>query len=326
MTIATRRIARGAAAAALLFAALLPAALAQAWPSRPLRIIVPFAPGGVTDMVSRTMAQGLTAELGQPVIVENRAGASGIPGAEAAAKADPDGYTLMMGNISTLAINAAVFEKLPYDPQKSFAPISMVARQPLLVVVNPAVPAKTIDELIKLGKAKPNSLNFGSAGASLRLATEAFNQATGIKMTHVPYKGSGPAMTDLVAGHIEVLFDAFSSLYPFVQDGKVRALAITSAKRSPLAPELPTLTELGLPKVDVTSWQAIVVPAGVPPAVSARLVDAVHKVLAKPAIQAQLAKQGVEPVPSTPQELSTYADAEMKRWKAVAQTAGVKPE
>jgi tripartite-type tricarboxylate transporter receptor subunit TctC len=142
----------------------------------------------------------------------------------------------------------------------------------------------------------------------------------------VPYKGSGPAMTDLVAGHIEVLFDAFSSLYPFVQDGKVRALAITSAKRSPLAPELPTLTELGLPKVDVTSWQAIVVPAGVPPAVSARLVDAVHKVLAKPAIQAQLAKQGVEPVPSTPQELSTYADAEMKRWKAVAQTAGVKPE
>jgi tripartite-type tricarboxylate transporter receptor subunit TctC len=326
MTPSNRRSVLGATAAALVIAALTPAALAQALPTKPLRIIVPFAPGGVTDMVSRTMAQGLTAELGQPVIVENRAGASGIPGAEAAAKADPDGYTLMMGNISTLAINAAVFEKLPYDPQKSFAPISMVARQPLLVVVNPAVPGKTIDELIKLGKAKPNSLNFGSAGASLRLATEAFNQATGIKMTHVPYKGSGPAMTDLVAGHIEVLFDAFSSLYPFVQDGKVRALAITSAKRSPLAPELPTLTELGLPKVDVTSWQAIVVPAGVPPAVSARLVDAVHKVLAKPAIQAQLAKQGVEPVPSTPQELSTYADAEMKRWKAVAQTAGVKPE
>jgi tripartite-type tricarboxylate transporter receptor subunit TctC len=232
----------------------------------------------------------------------------------------------MMGNISTLAINAAVFEKLPYDPQKSFAPISMVARQPLLVAVNPAVPAKSIDELVKLGKAKPNSLNFGSAGASLRLATEAFNQATGLKMTHVPYKGSGPAMTDLIAGHIEVLFDAFSSLYPFVQEGKVRALAITSAKRSPLAPELPTLTELGFPKVDVTSWQAIVVPAGVPPAVRAPLVDAVHKVLAKPAIQAQLAKQGVEPVSSTPQELATYTEAEMKRWKAIAQVAGVKPE
>jgi len=325
MTLPSRRSALGAAAA-LIAALCSPVAQAQAWPSKPLRIIVPFAPGGVTDMVSRIMAQGLTAELGQPVIVENRAGASGIPGAEAAAKADPDGYTLMMGNISTLAINAAVFEKLPYDPQKSFAPISMVARQPLLVAVNPAVLAKSIDELVKLGKAKPNSLNFGSAGASLRLATEAFNQATGLKMTHVPYKGSGPAMTDLIAGHIEVLFDAFSSLYPFVQEGKVRALAITSAKRSPLAPELPTLTELGFPKVDVTSWQAIVVPAGVPPAVRAPLVDAVHKVLAKPAIQAQLAKQGVEPVSSTPQELATYTEAEMKRWKAIAQVAGVKPE
>jgi len=325
MTLPNRRVAVGAAAA-LMAALFSPLTRAQAWPSKPLRIIVPFAPGGVTDMVSRVMAQGLTAELGQTVIVENRAGASGIPGAEAAAKADPDGHTLMMGNISTLAINAAVFEKLPYDPQKSFAPISMVARQPLLVAVHPSVPAKSIDELVKLGKAKPNSLNFGSAGASLRLATEAFNQATGLKMTHVPYKGSGPAMTDLIAGHIEVLFDAFSSLYPFVQEGKVRALAITSAKRSPLAPELPTLTELGLPKVDVTSWQAIVVPAGVPPAASARLVDAVHKVLAKPAIQAQLAKQGVEPVSSTPQELASYADAEMKRWKAVAIAAGIKPE
>jgi len=325
MNIPNRRIVL-AAAAALLSAGMLPPALAQAWPGKPLRIIVPFAPGGVTDMVSRTMAQGLSAELGQTVVVENRAGASGISGAEAAAKADPDGYTLMMGNISTLAINAAVFEKLPYDPQKSFTPISMVARQPLLVAVNPALPAKTIPELIKLGKAKPNSLNFGSAGASLRLATEAFNQAAGLKMTHVPYKGSGPAMTDLIAGHIEVLFDAFSSLYPFVQEGKVRALAITSARRSPLAPELPTLTELGLPKVEVTSWQALVAPAGVPPAVSERLVDAVHKVLAKPAVQAQLARQGVEPVSSTPQELARYADEEMKRWKAVAQAAGVKPE
>ena len=182
-------------------------AFAQAYPTKPLKLIVPFAPGGVTDMVSRVMAQGLTAELGQTVIVENRAGASGIVGADAAAKSPPDGYTLMMGNISTLAINAAVFTRLPYDPQTSFEPISMVARQPLVVAVNPNVPVKTIAELVAYAKAN-NKLNFGSAGASLQLATEAFNQAAGIQMTHVPYKGSGPAMTDLVAGHIEVLFDA----------------------------------------------------------------------------------------------------------------------
>jgi tripartite-type tricarboxylate transporter receptor subunit TctC len=312
--------------AALLALSPLGSALAQTFPTKPLRIIVPFAPGGVTDMVGRTMAQGLTAELGQTVIVENRAGASGIPGAELAAKADPDGYTLMMGNISTLAINAAVFAKLPYDPQKSFAPISMVARQPLLVAVNAGVPARNVAELVKLSKDKPNSLNFGSAGASLRLATEAFNQSAGITMTHVPYKGSGPAMTDLVAGHIQVLFDAFSSLYPFVQEGKLRALAITSAKRSPLAPELPTLTELGYPAVEVNSWQAIVVPAGVPAPIAARLTEAVHKVLASPAIQQQLGKQGVEPSPSSPQELARYAAEELTRWKAVAHKAGVKPE
>jgi len=186
---------------------------AQNYPAKSVKIIVPFAPGGVTDMVSRVMAQGLTLELGQAVIIENRAGASGIVGADAAARSAPDGYTLMMGNISTLAINSAVFAKLPYDPQTSFEPISMVARQPLVVAVNPNVPVKTIGELVAYAKAN-NKLNFGSAGASLQLATEAFNQAAGIQMTHVPYKGSGPAMTDLVAGHIEVLFDAFSSLYP----------------------------------------------------------------------------------------------------------------
>lgn len=171
---------------------------AQNYPAKSVKIIVPFAPGGVTDMVSRVMAQGLTLELGQAVIVENRAGASGIVGADAAARSAPDGYTLMMGNISTLAINSAVFAKLPYDPQTSFEPISMVARQPLVVAVNPNVPVKTIGELVAYAKAN-NKLNFGSAGASLQLATEAFNQAAGIQMTHVPYKGSGPAMTDLQA-------------------------------------------------------------------------------------------------------------------------------
>jgi tripartite-type tricarboxylate transporter receptor subunit TctC len=299
-------------------------AFAQAYPNKPLKIIVPFAPGGVTDMVSRVMAQGLSVELGQAVVVENRAGASGIVGAEVTAKSAPDGYTLMMGNISTLAINAAVFAKLPYDPQTSFEPVSMVARQPLLVAVNPNVPVKTIAELVAYAKAN-NKLNFGSAGASLQLATEAFNQAAGLQMTHVPYKGSGPAMTDLVAGHIEVLFDAFSSLYPFIQQGRLRGLAITSAKRSPLAPELPTLGELGFPQVEVTSWQGIVAPAGTPPAIVAKLNAAVLKVLESQTVRDQLARQGVEASPSTPEQLAQYAGRERARWTDVAAKAGVKP-
>lgn len=299
-------------------------AFAQAYPTKPVKLIVPFAPGGVTDMVSRVMAQGLTVELGQAVVVENRAGASGIVGAEVAAKSAPDGYTIMMGNISTLAINAAVFAKLPYDPQISFDPVSMVARQPLVVAVNPNVPVKSIAELVAYAKAN-NKLNFGSAGASLQLATEAFNQAAGIQMTHVPYKGSGPAMTDLVAGHIDVLFDAFSSLYPFIQQGRLRGLAITSVTRSPLAPELPTLGELGFPQVEVTSWQGIVVPAGTPPAIVARLNAAVHRLLESQSVKDQLAKQGVEAAPSTPEQLAQYANKERKRWTDVATKAGLKP-
>lgn len=301
-------------------------AAAQDWPAKPVRMVVPFAPGGVTDLVSRIMAQGLSTELGQPVVVENRAGASGITGADITAKADADGYTIMMGNISTLAINAAVFAQLPYDPQKSFQAVSMVARQPLVVAVNPNVPANSLQELVELARSKPGELNFGSAGASLQLAVESFNQAADIKMTHVPYKGSGPAMTDLVAGHVQVLFDAFSSLYPFIKEGRMRGLAITSAERSALAPELPTLAELGFPNIEVTSWQGIVVPAGTPPAVVTRLNEAINKVLASPETREQLVARGVEASPSTPDEMSAFAAKEMQRWKDVAKKAGIKPE
>jgi len=299
---------------------------AQDWPTKPVRMVVPFAPGGVTDLVSRIMAQGLSTELGQPVVVENRAGASGITGADITAKSDPDGYTIMMGNISTLAINAAVFAQLPYDPQKSFQAVSMVARQPLVVAVNPNVPANSLQEMVELARRKPGELNFGSAGASLQLAVESFNQAADIRMTHVPYKGSGPAMTDLVAGHVQVVFDAFSSLYPFIKEGRIRGLAITSAERSALAPELPTLAELGFPNIEVTSWQGIVVPAGTPPAVIARLNQAINTVLASPATREQLVARGVEASPSTPEGLAAFAAKEMQRWKDVANKAGIKPE
>ena len=300
-------------------------ALASDYPNKPIRMIVPFAPGGVTDMVSRTLADGMSKRIGQTIVVENRAGASGIPGSLAAKGSTPDGYTIMMGNISTLAINTAMFADLPYDPDKDFDAISMVSAQPLLVTVNASLPIHSVRDLVDHLRAKPDSLNFGSAGASLQLATEAFIQAAGVTMTHVPYKGSGPAMTDLIAGHIEVLFDAVSSLQPFVQDGRVRALAITSRTRSPLFPDLPTLDELGLPNSEVNSWQGVVAPAGTPPEAIQRLNEVIRETLEDPQIKETFAKQGITATPSTPQELKEFARQEAERWQNVAKQAGVEP-
>jgi tripartite-type tricarboxylate transporter receptor subunit TctC len=299
---------------------------AQSWPSQPLRLIVPFPPGGVTDVMARTVAVRLAEELGQSVVVDNRAGASGVIGAEAGAKATPDGYTLTMGNISTLAINAATFAKLPYDPQKSFAPVTMVAVQPLLIAVHPSLPAKTVPELVALAKAKPGELAYGTAGSSIHLAVEQFSTVAGIKMNHIPYKGSAPAITDLVGGQIQVLFDPFSTLYPQVASGKVRALAVTTEKRSSVAPELPTLAEAGYPGFDVSSWQGIVVPAGTPQPIIDKLNAVLVKILAEPGVKAQFAKQGAEAAPSTPKDFGSYVAAEIARWKKVAQDAGVRPE
>lgn len=301
-------------------------ALAQSWPTQPLRLIVPFPPGGVTDVMSRTVALRLAEELGQPVVVENRAGASGIIGAEAGAKAAPDGYTLTMGNISSLAINAATFAKLPYDPQKSFMPVSMVAIQPLLIAVHPSVPAKTVPELVALAKAKPGEVAYGTAGSSIHLAVEQFAAVAGIRMNHIPYKGSAPAINDLVGGQIQVLFDPFSTLYPQVASGKVRGLAVTTEKRSSVAPDLPTLAEAGYPGFDVSSWQGIVVPAGTPQPVVDKLHTVLVKVLGEPGVKEQFAKQGAEAAPTTPQKFGDYISAEITRWKKVAQDAGVKPE
>lgn len=301
-------------------------ALAQAYPSQPLRLIVPFPPGGVTDVMSRTVAVRLAEELGQPVVVDNRAGASGVIGAEAGAKAAPDGYTLTMGNISTLAINAATFARLPYDPQKSFEPVSMVAIQPLLIAVHPSVPAKTVQELVALAKTKPDGLAYGTAGSSIHLAVEQFSAVAGIRMNHVPYKGSAPAITDLVGGQIQVLFDPFSTLYPQVAAGKVRALAVTTEKRSSVAPDLPTLAEAGYPGFDVSSWQGIVVPAGTPRPIIDKLHGVLVKILAEPGVKAQFARQGAEAAPSSPQNFGGYIAAEITRWKKVADDAGIKPE
>jgi len=306
--------------------ALASSALAQSYPNQPLRLIVPFPPGGVTDVMARTVALRLAEELGQSVVVDNRAGASGVIGAEAGAKAAPDGYTLTMGNISTLAINAATFAKLPYDPQKSFAPVSMVAVQPLLIAVHPSVPAKSVPELVALAKAKPEGLAYGTAGSSIHLAVEQFSTVAGIRMNHIPYRGSAPAITDLVGGQIQVLFDPFSTLYPQVAAGKVRALAVTTEKRSSVAPDLPTLAESGYPGFDVSSWQGIVVPTGTPLPIVDKLNAVLVRILAEPGVKAQFAKQGAESASGTPAAFGSYIAAEITRWKKVAQDAGVKPE
>ena len=299
---------------------------AQGYPNKPLRLIVPFPPGGVTDISSRVGAQKLSAELGQPVVVENRAGASGVIGAEAGAKAAPDGYTLTMGNISTLAINAVTFAKLPYDPVASFAPVSMVAIQPLVISVHPSVPANTLGELVALAKAQPGKLAYGTAGSSVYLAVEFFNTAAGIRMNHVPYKGSSPAIADLIGGQLQVLFDPFSSIYPQVRSGKARGLAVTTLKRSAMAPNLPTVAELGYPGFDVSSWQGIVLPAGTPREIVERLNRELVKVLGSQDVKDQFAQHSAEASPSTPEEFGAYVKQEIARWQKVAREAGVKPE
>lgn len=301
------------------------AAAADTYPSHSLRMIVPFPAGGVTDLVARTVAARAATVLGQPIVVENVPGASGIVGTDRAAKSKPDGYTLLMGNISTLAVNTATFAELPYDPVKSFAPVSMVALQPLLVAVNPKVPVHNMKELVDYAKSKPGRLTFGSAGSSIQLAAELFNSEAGIEMVHVPYKGSAPAITDLLGGQIDVLFDPISTLYPQVASGGARGLAVTTLKRAQIAANMPTVAEEGFPKYDVSSWQGIVVPIGTPAPVIERLHTVLDQVLNDPDVQKQLADRGVQAEPSTPQAFGAYVAAEIKRWQDVARRAGVKP-
>jgi tripartite-type tricarboxylate transporter receptor subunit TctC len=289
-------------------------------------MIVPFPPGGVTDIVARTVSLKLSAELGQPIVVENRAGASGAIGAELGARAAPDGYTLIMGNISTLGINPITFAKLGYDPVTSFDPISLVAVQPLLITVHPGVAAKNLAELVQLAKSQPGQLNYGTAGSSIHLAVEQFNSLAGIRMNHIAYKGSAPAITDLVGGQIQVLFDPFSSIYPLVAAGKIRALAVTTEKRAAAAPQLPTVAEQGYAGFDVSSWQGIVVPAGTPKPVIQRLHRGLVTVMASPEVKDKFAQYSAVATASTPEQFAAYIKEELIRWQKVAQQAGVKPE
>jgi tripartite-type tricarboxylate transporter receptor subunit TctC len=313
-----------AAAVALTLGAF--AVQAQSYPERSIKMVIPFPPAGVTDIVARTMAAKLTDELGQTVVAENRAGASGAIGAEVVARSPSDGYTWVMGNISTMAINQWTMAKLNYDPLKSFDPVGMVSVQPLLIAVNPAVPAATLAELVAYAKANPGKLNYGTAGTSIHLAVEFFSGLAGIKMNHIPYKGSAPAVTDLMGGQIQVLFDPFSSVYPQVASGKVRGLAITTPERSKVAPNIPTVNESGYSGVDISSWQGILVPAGTPKEIVKKINAAMNKVLASNEIAEKFAQFSAVPTPWTPEQFGDYIQKEQARWGKVAKDAGIKPE
>src|SRR5436189_1142467 len=284
------------------------AALAEAWPNRPVRLLVPFAAGaGTNDIMARLVGQHLGAGLGQPVVIENRPGAGGIAGTDAAAKAAPDGYTFLMTNVS-LVTSAYLYARLPYDPQKDFVPVSLVATAPLMLVVHPSVAASSVQELIALARANPGRLNFGSGGvgSTPHLSVELFKSAAGFDAVHGPYKGGAPALNDLIGGQISFMIENMPGTMPFVKQGKLRALAITSAQRSPLEPALPTMAESGVPGYEVLGWQGLFAVAGTSPEIIARLHVEVAKVLRQPEVRERLAALGAEPVGSPPEEFGAF--------------------
>ncbi|HYX00946.1 MAG TPA: tripartite tricarboxylate transporter substrate binding protein [Reyranella sp.] len=304
------------------------AARGQSWPSRPLRIVVPFAAGaGVLDIMARLVGRHLAEALGQQVVIDNRPGAGGIVGAEVVAKAGPDGYTLLMGN-TALVVAPYLYTKLPFDPLADFVPISLVNSAPLLLVVHPSVPAQSVGELLAYAKARPGQLNYGSGGVGTTpyLATELLKSMTGIDVVHVPYKGGAPALADLVAGQLTFMIENVPGTLPLVKSGKLRALAITSAQRSPLAPELPTLSEAGVAGYEMVGWNGVFVAKGTPPAIVAQLGDVHMKVLRLAEVKDQMATLGAEPGGNSAQEFGAFVKAESARWGAIIKERGIRPE
>jgi len=304
-----------------------PAWADDAWPNKqPIKIIVPFAAGGTSDALARLLGQKLQESLKQTVLVENRGGAGGMIGADAAAKSPPDGYTIVLGTISSHAINPVLQPKMPYDATKDFAPVFFIGNIPNVLLVGAAQPAKNVKELIAAAKAAPGTFAFGTAGAgsSQHLSGEKFKLAAGIDLTHVPYKGSGPSMQDLIAGQIPMSFDTALVALPHIQSGKVRALAVTSIKRAKVLPDVPTLAESGLPGFDVASWQAFFAPAGTPAPIVKRLYEELTRITAQTEVAARLFTMGVEPSPMTPQQLGDFQKAEITKWAKIVRDANVK--
>jgi tripartite-type tricarboxylate transporter receptor subunit TctC len=321
------RIRAIAVMAGLVLAATLPQAQAQggAWPTKPVRIIVTFPPGGAPDTLARVLAEKW-ASLGQPVTVENRPGAGGNIGADMVAKAPGDGHTLVVGTVGTHAINPSLYQKMPYNNVRDFTPISFLASTPNLLVVNNNVPATNVKELIEL--AKKQQLFFGSSGSgtSIHLSGELFNTLAGVKMQHIPYKGRAEAIPDLIGGRIQMIFDNMPSALPLVQEGKIKAIAVTSAHRSPAAPNIPTIAESGLPGFEATSWFALLGSPGIPRDVQMRINAETLKVMALPDVKEKLAKLGLDPNPGTPEALAGLIQAETAKWAKVVKESGAKIE
>ena len=299
---------------------------AQSWPNKPIKYIVNFAPGGTTDILGRMVAAGLTSSLGQPVVVENKPGQAGSIGAAECARAAPDGYTLCGGTISSHAINASLYAKLPYDPLKDFAPITLLASLPNMLIVHPSLNVGSVKELVALLKANPNKYSFGSAGngTSQHISGELFKIMTGTQMQHIPYKGSGPMIPDLLAGTIQLSFENITTAYPQAKAGKVKALAVTSTKRSFVAPEVPTLAEAGLPGYDISSWQAMYAPAGTPKEIVSRVHAETVKILRAPENAKKLQELGLDAGGITPEELTAFMRNEIPRLGKIVKESGAK--
>jgi tripartite-type tricarboxylate transporter receptor subunit TctC len=300
----------------------------HAFPDKPVRFVVGFTPGGPSDILARAVGQKLGERWGQQVVVENRPGAGGNLAAEAVAKSAPDGYTWLLGNNSILATNHALYKKLSYDPLKDFAPVALVAVQPNILVVHPDVKAASLSELISLAKQNPGKLNYASsgAGAAAHLAGELFKSMAGLDIVHVPYKGAQPALTDLIAGHAQLMFATSASVIPYMKAGRLRALAVTTAQRSPSVPELPTVAEAGLPGFEATTWHGVVVPAATPAAVVQQLNRDINAALKEKDLSERLAGLGAEVLTGTPQDFADYIAREIPKWTKVVRDSGAKAD
>ncbi len=313
--------------AALLAMVTVFSAQAQSYPSKPVRLVVPFPPGGSNDVLSRIMAESMAPGLGQQINVDNRGGAGGRIGSEHVAKADPDGYTIL--NIqSSFTTNIATQAKMPYDAQKDFAYIGMMALGPMLVIVHPSMPVKSVNELVRLAKARPGALNYGSSGAGgiNHMSTALFANLAGVNIVHVPYKGIGPAMIDLIGGHVQLIITSFPSAFSHVKSGRLKALATAGAKRTSFAPELPTVAESGVPGYAAQHWWGLATSAKVPDDIVNRLAAEMSKVLRSPQLKDRFANEGAEPLIMTRDELRKYVLSEIERWRKVARDSGIRPE
>ncbi len=316
------------AAALLAVGAFVTGAAAQDYPSRTITLVIPYPPGGGNDVMGRSVAEKMSKTLGQSIVVENRAGAGGSIATRQVARAAPDGYTLVLGGTGTLAVNPTLYENVGYDPRKDFAPVGLIGTGQLILVLNPNVPAKTIPELIALAKQEPGKLSYASSGvgSGIHLAAVLFEQMAGIALTHVPYRGTAPALTDLIGGHVQIFFSSLPPAVAIAKEGKVRPLAVTGPSRSAVFPDLPTVSEAALPGYEAVLHYGIVAPAGTPKPIIDKLSAALREAVNSPDTKMRMAADGTEPLPSTPEEYAADIDKEEKKWSAIVKASGAKAQ